>query len=32
MHHGEIIFSGTPDEVKASETVLKAYLGEAHGL
>lgn len=32
LHHGEIIFSGTPDEVKASETVLKAYLGEAHGL
>ena len=29
LHHGEIIFSGTPDEVKASETVLKAYLGEA---
>ncbi|UEB07213.1 hypothetical protein LK409_00815 [Bordetella parapertussis] len=26
------MFSGTPDEVKASETVLKAYLGEAHGL
>ena len=28
LHHGEIIFSGTPDEVKASETVLKAYLGK----
>ncbi len=32
LHHGEIIFSGTPDEVKGSETVLKAYLGEAHDL
>lgn len=32
LHHGEIICSGTPDEVKASETVLRAYLGEAHDL
>lgn len=32
LHHGEIIFTGTPDEVKASEAVLKAYLGEAHDI
>lgn len=32
LHHGEIIFTGTPDEVKASDAVLKAYLGEAHDL
>ena len=32
LHHGEIIFTGTPDEVKTSEAVLKAYLGEAHDL
>ncbi|WP_198968762.1 ABC transporter ATP-binding protein [Xylophilus sp. ASV27] len=32
LHHGEIIFTGAPEEVKASEVVLKAYLGEAHGL
>ena len=32
LHHGEVIFTGTPDEVKASEVVLKAYLGEAHDL
>jgi len=32
LHHGEIIFTGTPDEVKSSEVVLKAYLGEAHDI
>ena len=32
LHHGEIIFTGTPDAVKASEVVLKAYLGEAHDI
>lgn len=32
LHHGEIIFTGTPDEVKASGVVLKAYLGEAHDI
>ncbi|CUB01550.1 ABC transporter ATP-binding protein [Comamonas thiooxydans] len=32
LHHGEIIFTGTPDEVKSSEAVLKAYLGEAHDI
>ncbi|MFT3780097.1 MAG: ABC transporter ATP-binding protein [Ottowia sp.] len=32
LHHGEIIFTGTPDEVKSSDVVLKAYLGEAHDL
>ncbi|MGH6627053.1 MAG: ABC transporter ATP-binding protein [Burkholderiaceae bacterium] len=32
LHHGGIIFTGTPDEVKASDEVLKAYLGEAHDI
>ncbi len=32
LHHGEVICTGTPDEVKASEVVLKAYLGEAHDI
>ncbi|MCL1861125.1 MAG: ABC transporter ATP-binding protein [Proteobacteria bacterium] len=32
LHHGEIICTGTPDEVKNSDAVLKAYLGEAHGI
>lgn len=32
LHHGEVIFTGTPEQVKASEVVLKAYLGEAHGI
>ena len=32
LHHGEIIFTGTPDEVKSSDVVLKAYLGEAHDI
>ncbi|MFT3814889.1 MAG: ABC transporter ATP-binding protein [Acidovorax sp.] len=32
LHHGEIIFTGTPDEVKQSEAVLTAYLGEAHDI
>src|SRR5690606_18364823 len=32
LHHGEIICSGTPDEVTASETVLRAYLWDAHDL
>ncbi|VVE50277.1 ABC transporter ATP-binding protein [Pandoraea terrigena] len=32
LHHGEIIFTGTPDTVKTSDVVLKAYLGEAHDI
>lgn len=32
LHHGEIIFTGTPDTVKTSDVVRKAYLGEAHDI
>lgn len=28
LHRGEIIMQGTPDEVRASETAQKIYLGE----
>lgn len=30
LHRGEIIMRGTPDEVRASETAQKIYLGELH--
>ncbi|MFQ5785077.1 MAG: ABC transporter ATP-binding protein [Alphaproteobacteria bacterium] len=30
LHRGEIIMQGTPDEVRASETAQKIYLGELH--
>lgn len=32
LNHGKMIFTGTPDEVKTSDVVLKAYLGEAHDI
>ena len=31
LHHGELIFSGKPDEVRQDAEVRRVYLGEEHG-
>jgi branched-chain amino acid transport system ATP-binding protein len=30
MHDGRVIVEGTPDEIRANETVHELYLGSAH--
>jgi branched-chain amino acid transport system ATP-binding protein len=31
LHHGELIFSGKPDDVRQDAEVRRVYLGEEHG-
>ena len=31
MHDGRVIVEGTPDEIRANETVHDLYLGRGHG-
>jgi len=28
LHHGELLAEGTPDEIRANETVKRVYLGQ----
>ncbi|WP_025597747.1 ABC transporter ATP-binding protein [Burkholderia sp. WSM2230] len=30
LHHGQLLATGTPDEIRANQQVLKAYLGNTH--
>lgn len=31
LHHGQLLASGTPAEIRADKNVVEAYLGHRHG-
>lgn len=31
LHHGQLLATGTPDEIRHNDTVVSAYLGKRHG-
>jgi branched-chain amino acid transport system ATP-binding protein len=31
LHHGQLLATGTPTEIRANKSVIEAYLGHRHG-